>query len=234
MTMEQILTALKEVSSLHLGEGTASARPACWLRVVLRALLGLVCGLLGGLILWLIPGDRAVGTLLATLAVVGLRACLAHPSDKNAFLDLSADFAPVDLETKAPNQFFRQAIFNILLLVRPLCLYFILLHHNFLWLCAAAALAQAIRIDEETAPENRRPVALHWLAATVITLAVGAFASKVIDGQQSMFILSVIAVILCWLFPYMLDRLCAHRTPAAMLYLGETAALVLGLLGQAL
>ena len=232
--MERILTALKEVSSLNLEKGVVSARPAGWLRVILRALLGLLCGLAGGLILWLVPGDRAVGTLLATLAVVGLRAALAHPSDKNAFLDLSADFAPKDLETNAPNPFFRQAVFNILLLVRPLCLYFILLHHNFLWLCAAAALAQAIRVDEETAPENRRPVASHWLAATLITLAVGAFASKIIAGQQSMFILSLIAVILCWLFPYMLDRLCARRTPSAMLYIGETAALVLGLLGQAL
>jgi len=232
--MEQILTALKEVSSLNLENGAVSTRPAGWLRVVMRALLGLACGLAGGLVLWLVPGDRAVGTLLATLAVVGLRALLAHPSDKSAFLDLSADFAPKDSDTNSPNPFFRQAIFNVLLLVRPLCLYFILLHRNFLWLCAAAALAQAIRTDEEAAPENRRPLAAHWFAAAAITLLVGAFASKVFAGQQGMFILAVIAIILCWLLPYMLDRLCARRTPSAMLFLGEAAALILGLLGQAL
>ena len=232
--MKRFITALQEVSSMKLDERARSTAPVGWLCVVLRSFLGLLCGLIGGLILWLVPGDRAVGTLLAALAVVGLRAWLAHPSEKTAFLELSADFAPKDLETDSPNPFFRQAIFNILLMVRPLCLYFILLHHNFLWLAAAAALAEAIRQDELTSPEARRPVAPHWFVAAVITLTVGAFASKVFEGQQSMFILSVIAVILCWLFPYMLDRLCARRIPSVMLFLGETMALILGLLGQAL
>ena len=232
--MNQFLTALQAVSSLNLHwEAEKDQRPSPWLRVLLRGILGLVWGLVGGLVLWLVPGDRAVGTLLATLAVVGTRCALCHPDEKFAFEQLSGELAPKDADGR-PNAYFRQAVFNLLLFVRPLCIYFILLHYNFLWLCAAAALGMSIGIDEEVEPSKRNPLGTNWIAAFALTLGSGALGSKLFPNQSGMFIISVIAIILCWLLPYMLDRLCAKRTQPSMLLLGETAALLLGLLGQAL
>ncbi|MBR0457759.1 MAG: hypothetical protein IJJ26_00845 [Victivallales bacterium] len=232
--MNQFLTALQAVSRLKLDWNSGSEdRPSTWLRVLLRGLLGLVWGLVGGLVLWLVPGDRAVGTLLATLAVIGVRVGLSHPNEKYAFEQLSGDLAPKDADG-SPNPYFRQAVFNLLLFVRPLCIYFILLHYNFLWLCAAAALGMAIAIDEEVEPDKRQPLGGNWVAAFAVTLGCGALGSKIFPNQAGMFIISVIAIILCWLLPYMLDRVCAKRTTSSMLLLGETAALILGLLGQAL
>ncbi len=232
--MNQFLTALQAVSRLKLDwkDGTPD-HPSAWLRVLLRGVMGLVWGLVGGLVLWLVPGDRAVGTLLATLAVVGVRVALSHPDEKYAFEELSGELAPKDADSK-PNASFRQAVFNLLLFVRPLCIYFILLHYNFLWLCAAAALGMAIAIDEETEPDKRQPLGGNWIVAFAMTLACGALGSKIFPDQAGMFIISVIAIILCWLLPYMLDRVCAKRNSLSMLLLGETAALILGLLGQAL
>ncbi len=232
--MKQLIAALRAVSSLQLKfDEDEEHSPSPWLRTLLRGLLGLIWGLVGGLVLWLVPGDRAVGTLLATLAVVGVRAALCHPSEKFAFEQLSAEFAPKN-PNGSTNAAFQQAIFNLLLFVRPLCIYFILLNHNFLWLPAAAALGMSISIDEEKEPNERNPLGSNWISAFAVTLAFGALGSKIFPDQSGMFIISVIAIILCWLMPYMLDRLCARRTPSSMLLVGETAALILGLLGQAL
>lgn len=231
--MKTFIDALRSVSILNFDiQGTISAKDkaADWQVVLMRALMGLLWGAIGGLVAWFVPGDRFVGALLATLAIVGMRAYLCRPQERQGIIDVANALTPKEADGKS-SATYSQAIFTGMLLFRPFCIYVIMLHNNWLWLSAAAALSQAFYMDNG---REKKSTGSHWICACAITLITGGIGSKLFKSQDGMFIMAIAAAILCWLLPAMLDRFNCKRTAYADLFIGECAALIFGLLGQAL
>ena len=226
--MGSFFKALRKVSKINLpiAEKDKSA-PSDWILVLARALVALVCSLAAGLVLWLMPQSRLVAALLATAAVVALRNYFFLPSERSGLVEISAHLTPqtAQLEEKASYQ---HAIFNLVLVARPICIFVLLLYCNFLWLVAAAALGYAVAIAS-----NKSDAPGEWVSAVAVTLAVGALSSKICSAFSGMFFISIIACVICWLLSFAIARIDFKDRFNCTLYIAETSALLLGMVGQA-
>lgn len=229
--MKSFLQAIYSVSRMkgNVHDGMGRELPTPWQMVLARTLMGLLWGLCGFLVLWLVPGDRYVGVILGTLAVQSLRLWSCRPEERKGILEALSLLMPKAPE-KTEDISYRQACFDGLLLVRPLCIYVILLGGNWLWLPAAAALSMALSLDEG----NRKYAGLHWFCAVSVSLLCGAIGSRAFPGQGGMFIMSILAAAICWMMSPVLDVLKLRTSRECTLFIGETVAFILGMLGQAM
>ncbi len=226
--MKSFLKALASVSKLNLeiAEKDKSA-PADWQLVLARSLVALVCAVAAALVLWLMPQNRMVAALLATAAVVALRNYFCLPSERSGLVEVSALLTP---KTTQPSEHaaYQHAIFNIVLVARPVCIFLILLNCNFLWLIPAAALSYATAIS--SVEEDSVGA---WISACAVTLIVGAITSKACGTLSGMFFISIIACVICWLLSFSIARVDFKDRFNCTLCIAEFAALLLGMVGLA-
>ena len=226
--MKSYLQALKDVSSLPITvsrqnqERTRDATDAQ--RVLMRGLLGLLWGICGGIVCWLVSGDRIVGALLGTLAVFVLRHFICLKDEKTAIVELSKLLLKGFDDPDLRSTYSSLAALGLFLL-RPFCTYVILVHNAWLWLPIAAMLGYAASLDCGTMVKlNQR----HWLPAAIAVLVLGAVASKLAPQYRGMFIVAVLSTILCWLLPSALQRFNIRLSAVGALYVCEAFALLLG------
>ncbi len=226
--MGSFFKALRMVSKINLpiAEKDKSA-PADWMLVLARSIVALVYSFAAGLVLWLMPQSRLVAALLATVAVVALRNYFLPIAERSGLVEVASLLTP---QTKQSGEqaAYQHAIFNVVLIARPVCIFVLLLYCNFLWLVAAAALGYAVAIAsvKDDAPGE-------WVSACAVTLAVGALSSKVCAAFSGMFFISIIACILCWLLTFAIAKVSFNDRFNCTLYVAEFSALLLGMVGQA-
>ncbi len=227
--MKSFIEALKAVSRLRPSarEEEKSETPSPWELVLAKSLLALCWTLAGGLVLWLVPGDRMVAALLGTLAALALRFFLC-PHFEMLGLEEASGICSHFIQKEVTEKAYAQAIFQLLLCVRPACILLLLLHGNWLWPLAAAALGMAVAVSFKTGGYG------HWTCACAIALASGAILSKAYAQFSGMFLVSALACVFCWLLSISLDRLDFRHPGESRLFIGETAALLLGLVAQAI
>lgn len=252
MLMKAFLSALATVSRLRIVQdespaGGVAQPDVVWV-VLARTLLAVVATLAAALVLWLVK-DQLIAALLATAAFCAVRQALSAVWEREGVVVLLHKLRsghPLS-ETE---RYYRNALFNLLLILRPLAIFFLCLRHACLWLIPSAALATAIMVeltwprDESSDSDSGSGLSAgprHWLAAAAIVLVATGLGSRLAPEQDGMFILGLLAAIFAWLLPAMMAKAMPPRdfggiapARAAYLYLGELAVLVLGLLGLAL
>lgn len=228
--MKAYLAALRAVSSINFAPQQERIAPAPWQRVFMRGLLGLLWGFAGIVVLWLMPGDRIVGALLATALVIWLRHLLCRPEERDGVVEVSAAFTPENVKGEK-DAYYHQVAFNIALVLRPFCIFVLLLNSNWLWLGIAAAFSVAISFESRKTIEN--PLGSHWICAFAFTLLLTAITSKIFPQQSGMFVVGVLSCVICWLAPLVLERFNLNFTEPGTMYVGESLALLLGLVAQA-
>ena len=226
--MRSFFKALSTVSRINLPiANNGKSMPSDWQLVLARALVAVIYAAAAGLVLWLMPQNRLVAALLATAATVALRNYLCLPSERSGLVEVASLLTP---QTTHPSEqtAYQHAIFNLVLVARPVCIFILLLNCNFLWLVAAAALGYAVAIAsvKDDAPGE-------WVAAVAVALAVGALSSKVCGSLSGMFFISIIGCIICWLLSFAIAKVSFSDRFNCTLYIAETSALLLGMVGQA-
>ncbi len=230
--MKSYLHALKEVSSLPIS--LERRRPgdsaSDWQLVLMRGLLGLVWGLGGALIAWLVSGEKTVGAILGTAAVCLLRNRLCAKGEGTAVVELSKWLLSNVKDQEMRGTYSSLAALGLLVL-RPFCIYILLLHGVWLWLPAAALLGYAASLDCGSMIKMDQR---HWLTAAGISLVLGAIISKTMPNYHGMFIFSIAASILCWLLPMVMHRFNLSFSKPSCIYICEAIALILGVAGVAM
>lgn len=220
--------ALSAVSRINLPiADNGKSSPSDWQLVLARALVAVIYAAAAALILWLMPENRLVAALLATAATIALRNYLSLPSERSGLIEVSLHLTP-ETTHQVEQAAYQHAIFNLVLVARPICIFLLLLNCNFLWLIAAAALSYAVAIAsvKDNAPGE-------WVSAVAVTLAVGAISSKVCSTLSGMFFISIIGCIICWLLSFAIARVNFNDRFNSTLYIAEFSALLLGMVGQA-
>ena len=226
--MKSYLQALKEVSSLPITisrqnhERTHDATDAQ--RVLMRGLLGLLWGICGGIVCWIVSGDRIVGALLGTLAVFVLRHFICLKDEKSAIVELSKMLLKGFDDPDLRSTYSSLAALGLFLL-RPFCTYVILVHNAWLWLPIAAMLGYAASLDCGSMAKLSQK---HWLPAAIVVLVLGAVASKLVPEYKGIFMFAVLSTALCWLMPSALQRFNLRLSESCSLYVCEAFALLLG------
>lgn len=228
--MKSFFEALKLVSRLELmsPKPTKDGRPAPWKLILARAVIALVWAVAGGLVLWLVPKDRIVGAVLGTLSVLVLRYVLCRHDEISGIQEISEIIAHLSQNGSAARAL-GQAIFELMLCIRPACIFILLLHANWLWLLPAAVLGYAVALSRTEGNKSG-----HWISACAITLICSAILSKISSAFAGMFLISIICCIFCWLLSMVLEKLPLQKAFEGCLYIGETAALILGLVAMAI
>lgn len=260
--MKAFILALAEVSRLRLqpllAADEASIQPRReaakqeWI-VLARSSLAIVAALIATLLLWMIK-DPLVGALLATAGFCAFRAALAVAYEREGAVALLHKLYPGRLASDT-EQYYRQAIFQLLLILRPLAVFCLCWRGHCLWLVVGATLATAVMTeltmgtdapaqrDDDNASRSglKFSVPRHWLVAWLIVLLITGFGSRLFAGQGNVFIQGILASLVAWLMPPMLVRFVPvdsfarlEHARAAYLYLGELIVLLIGLLGLAL
>ena len=252
--MKVFLSALATVSRVHIdhneptaanagGESQPDSPPGAEWIVLARTLLTLIATLAAALVLWMVK-DQLIAALLATAAFVAVRFALtaSYEHDGTVAMVQKLRAGKTLSETEL---YYRNAIFNLLLILRPLAIFCLCLRDSCLWLVPCAALATAV-MTELTAGGDRSatgPATLprHWLTAAAIVLVAAGLGSRLSPDRDGMFILGILATVFAWLLPAMITKFWPVRdfasrdqARAVYLYLGEIAILVVGLLGLAL
>ena len=227
--MKSYLQALREVSSLPITlEDTGRGRhksPTDAQRVLMRGAIGLLWGLCGGLVCWLVSGDRVVGAVLGTLAVFVLRHFTCMKDEKSAVVELSkmmmSGFQDNDLRAT-----YSSLVALGLFLLRPFCTYIILVHNAWLWLPIAVMLGYTASLDCGVMTKLSQK---HWIPAVVVTVLFGAVISKLIPNCSGVFMFALVSTALCWLLHAALQRFNIRFSAVCALYVCEAFALLLGL-----
>lgn len=228
--MNQLLAAFLGVTRFRervLGEDVVVPS---WQLVLGRSAWGLIEVLLAWLVLWLAPHERFTGTLFALIAVCVLRYFVFDPKELRIFVALSSKLSPSSGE-KEGTRLFQQALFNLLLLVRPACIFCLLLSGNALWLMAAAALGMTVACGIED--KGGKTLPRIWLAGGIVTLVVGILLSRCCS-HPAMLLAAALAMALCWIFPSLVSKWEIPQDKDSMFTLGEALVLAVGVLGQAL
>ena len=225
--MGSFFKALSAVSRINLPIANDKSAPSDWQLVLARALVAAIYAVAAALILWLMPQNRLVAALIATAVTVALRNYLLLPSERGGLVEVSTMLTPVTAH-QSEQAAYQHAIFNLVLVARPVCIFLLLHNRNFLWLIPAAALGYAVAIAsvKDDAPGE-------WVAAVAVTLVVGAISSKACCSLSGMFFISIIACIICWLLSFALAKLQFKDRFNSTLYIAELAALLLGMVGLA-
>lgn len=226
--MGSFFKALGAVSRINLPiADKGKSTPSDWQLVLARALVAVIYAAAAGLVLWLMPQNRLVAALLATTATVALRNYLCLPSERSGLVEVSLLLTPQTAHSSEQNAY-QHAIFNLVLVARPVCIFILLLNCNFLWLISAAALGYAVAIAsvKDDAPGE-------WVAAIAVALVVGAISSKACGSLSGMFFISIIGCIICWLLSFAIAKVTFTDRFNCTLYIAETSALLLGMVGQA-
>lgn len=226
--MKSYLQALKEVSSLPITlENTGRGRQLNATdvqRVLMRGVIGLLWGLCGGLVCWIVSGDRVLGAVLGTIAVFVLRHFICMKDEKSAIVELSKMLMSSFRDNELRATYSSLTALGLFLL-RPFLTYIILVHNAWLWLPIAAMLGYAASLDcGVMAKLNQR----HWIPAVVATLLLGVVISKLIPNCSGVFMFALVSVVLCWLLPVALQRFNIRLSAISALYVCEAFALLLG------
>ncbi|MBO4511456.1 MAG: hypothetical protein J5746_01700 [Victivallales bacterium] len=227
--MKSYLQALKEVSSLPItleetGRGRQHKSPTDAQRVLMRGAIGLLWGLCGGLVCWLVSGDRMVGAVLGTLAVFVLRHFICMKDEKSAIVELSKMLMSGFKDNDLRATYSSLAALGLFLL-RPFCTYVILVHNAWLWLPIAAMLGYTASLDCGVMTKLSQK---HWIPALVVTLLFGAVISKLLPNCSGVFMFALVSTALCWLLPAALQRFNIRFSAVGALYVCEAFALLLG------
>ena len=220
--MKAFLAALKAVSNVNIAvpDGKSTV-PEAWQLVLARALVALVWGLAGLLVLWLVPGKGVISIALATAAVEAVRWYLCRKEERNG---MSEVYGLLSQRVSKDDQFFTLALQNIVLLIRPVLIFLLLWLGSWLWLVVAGALSMAVALT--VAKQDKKNSG--WIAAAVLSLLLGALASKMAAAFGNLFLLGVIACIVSWLLAkYLEGRDDIHAESA--LFIGEVVVLLIGI-----
>ena len=220
--MKTFLAALKAVSNVDIAlpEGK-SAVPEAWQLVLARALVAFVWGAVGVLVLWLLPGKGLVGVALATVAVVAVRWYLCRKQERDG---MSAVYASLSKGISKDDMFSGLALQNVILLIRPALIFLLLWHGSWLWLVVAGALSMAVSLSAVKQDEKNSG----WIAAAVLSLVIGAFASKIALAFGNLFLLGIVACIVSWLLAKFLEGK-EGMSAESGLFIGEAIVLVIGI-----
>ncbi|MGI6354497.1 MAG: hypothetical protein GX937_08300 [Lentisphaerae bacterium] len=241
------LSALATVSRIRFDQGeTADARAhdveapgAAWF-VLARALLAVAATAAAAIVLWMVT-DQLIAALLATAAFIAVRCALAADYEREGAVAIMQKLRPGNTLSET-ELYYRNAIFNLLLLLRPLAIFCLCLRYSCLWLVPCAALATAVMTElTEEDGDSRTALPRHWLMAAAIVLVTTGLGSRLSPERDGMFILGILATVFAWLLPAMITKFWPPRefanldqARAVYLYLGEIAILCVGLLGLAL
>lgn len=252
--MKVFLSALATVSRVRIdqnetpapsaggGSQPDSTPGAAWI-VLARTLLALVATLAAALVLWMVK-DPLIAALLATAAFVAVRFALTASYEHDGTVAMVQKLRPGKTLSET-ELYYRNAIFNLLLVLRPLAIFCLCLRYSCIWLVPCAALATAIMTELTTTDDSSATglaaLPRHWLAAAGIVLVAAGMGSRLSPDRDGMFILGILASVFAWLLPAMITKFWPPREFASLdqaravyLYLGEIAILGLGLLGLAL
>ena len=220
--MKAFLTALKAVSNVNIAVPDGkSAVPEAWQLVLARALVALVWGLVGLLVLWLVPGKGVISIALATAAVVAVRWYLCKKEERDGMAEV---YALLGNGISKEDQFSALALQNAVLLIRPVLIFLLLWLGSWLWLVVAGALSMAVSLTVANLDKKNNG----WIAAAVLSLLIGALASKIAVAFGNLFLLGVIACIVGWLLAkYLEGRDGIHAWSA--LFIGEVVTLLIGI-----
>ena len=227
--MKSYIKALKEVSSLPItlentNRGRQQQNATDAQRVLMRGAIGLLWGLCGGIVCWLVSGDRVVGAVLGTLAVFALRYFVCMNDEKSAVVELSKMLMSGFKDNELRATYSSLAALGLFLL-RPFCTYIILVHNAWLWLPIAAMLGYAASLDCGVMTKLSQR---HWIPAVVAALLFGAIISKLIPACGGVFMFALLSTALCWLLPATLQRFNIRLSAVSALYVCEAFALLLG------
>ncbi len=241
------LSALATVSRIRIDQGKmadAGAQPveapgAEWI-VLARTLLAVIATAAAGVVLWMVK-DRLIAALLATAAFVAVRCTLSASYEREGAVAIVQKLRPGKWLSET-ELYYRNAIFNLLLLLRSLGIFCLCLRYSCLWLVPCAALATAVMTELTAADgDSRAALPRHWLMAAAIVLVTTGFGSRLSPALDGMFILGLLATVFAWLLPAMITKFwpaseftSLDQARAVYLYLGEIAILCVGLLGLAL
>ena len=220
--MKAFLAALKAVSNVNIAvpDGKSTV-PEAWQLVLARALVALVWGLAGLLVLWLVPGKGVISIVLATAAVEAVRWYLCRKEERNGMAEV---YGLLSQRVSKDDQFFTLALQNIVLLIRPVLIFLLLWLGSWLWLVVAGALSMAVSLTVANLDKKNNG----WIAAAVLSLLIGALASKIAVAFGNLFLLGVIACIVGWLLAkYLEGRDGIHAWSA--LFIGEVVTLLIGI-----
>ncbi len=241
------LSALATVSRIRFDQGEtadasahgAEAPGAAWI-VLARTLLAVIATAAAAIVLWMVK-DQLIAALLATAAFVAVRCALVASYEREGAVTMVQKMRPGNTLSET-ELYYRNAIFNLLLLLRPLAIFCLCLRYSCLWLVPCAALATAIMTElTEVDGDSRTALPGHWLMAAAIVLITAGLGSRLSPERDGMFILGLLAIVFAWLLPAMITKFWPAReftnldqARAVYLYLGEVAILCIGLLGLAL
>ncbi|HOG50748.1 MAG TPA: hypothetical protein PKY10_09175, partial [Lentisphaeria bacterium] len=217
----------------------AEAPGAAWI-VLARTLLAVIATAAAAIVLWMVK-DQLIAALLATAAFVAVRCALVASYEREGAVTMVQKMRPGNTLSET-ELYYRNAIFNLLLLLRPLAIFCLCLRYSCLWLVPCAALATAIMTElTEVDGDSRTALPGHWLMAAAIVLITAGLGSRLSPERDGMFILGLLAIVFAWLLPAMITKFWPAReftnldqARAVYLYLGEVAILCIGLLGLAL
>ena len=220
--MKAFLAALKAVSNVNIAvpDGKSTV-PEAWQLVLARALVALVWGLAGLLVLWLVPGKGVISIVLATAAVEAVRWYLCRKEERNGMAEV---YGLLSQRVSKDDQFFTLALQNIVLLIRPVLIFLLLWLGSWLWLVVAGALSMAVALT--VAKQDKKNSG--WIAAAVLSLLLGALASKMAAAFGNLFLLGVIACIVGWLLAKYLEGKDGIHAESA-LFIGEVVVLLIGI-----
>ena len=220
--MKAFLTALKAVSNVNIAVPDGkSVVPEAWQLVLARALVALVWGLAGLLVLWLLPGKGIIGVALATGAVVIVRWYLCRKEERDGMTEV---YGLLSQRVSKEDIFSGLALQNMILLIRPVLIFLLLWLGSWLWLVVAGALSMAVSLTvAKQDPKNSG-----WIAAAILSLVLGALASKIAIAFGNLFLLGIIACIVSWLLAKYLEGKDGIH-PQSALFIGEVVVLLIGI-----
>ena len=236
--MESFLWAAKETlrrKGMQI-EGTEHTpqKPELWM-FLYRGAVALVAALLAWLVLWLLPSVYGAATV-ATIVVLAVW-YLAGLAASGAEYDLAKFLVkPTDNAEYDGNRSF--AVYLVLLVVRPLCVWLLCFHFNFTWLLTAMLLAacsvQGLLAGSIALPKLR----LQWILAIAFSIiACGVSAHWTI--RPGWFLLFLLATLVAAILPQVIaarvptDVLHAPQQRKTVYFFFETVLLLLGLLEMA-
>ncbi|MBP5638203.1 MAG: hypothetical protein J6X55_01900 [Victivallales bacterium] len=234
--IESFLWAAKETlrrRGLHFeSSDKIPTKPEFWMFLYRGAVV--FCSMIAAwILLWLLSSAPFVGAFLATAAVLAIW-YFTGISEKGAEHELSQHWLrPSDDAHYDGNRTF--ALYLALLILRPLCIYFLCLRFNVAWLLAAMLLA-AVSVQSFLAGKDSGKKFLpQWILALLVTVLVCGIWAQCMSRPGWL-----VLVLLASLIAYILPQIAESRIDSLQLqqqhlrkiayYVFETILLLIGLL----